>query len=86
MQILDNVSQDSKLADANVTHNAATLRVGPGQTYATIAAAIAASRDGDTLLVHAGTYIDDFTSPEHRITLQAVGGMVVLQGAEVTTH
>jgi hypothetical protein len=86
MQILDNVTQTSKLADANVTPNAATLRVGPGQTYATIAAAIAASRDGDTLLVHAGTYIDDFTSPKHRITLQAVGGMVVLQAAEVTTH
>jgi hypothetical protein len=86
MLFLDEVTQTQNVADSNVGRNAATLRVGPGQTYATIAAAIAASRDGDTLLVHAGTYIDDFTSPEHRITLQAVGGMVVLQGAEVTTH
>jgi hypothetical protein len=86
MLFLDEVTQTPSLVDATMARNAATLRVGPGQTYATIAAAIAASRDGDTLLVHAGTYIDDFTSPQHRITLQAVGGMVVLQAAEVTTH
>ncbi len=32
------------------------LHVGPGQTYATITAAIAAASSGDTIIVHPGTY------------------------------
>lgn len=34
----------------------ATLEVGAGKTYTTIAAAAAAARDGDTIDIHAGTY------------------------------
>src|SRR2546423_583610 len=50
--------------------------VGPGQQYSTIAAAIGASHDGDTLLVQAGTYTNDFAIVNTNVTLQGVGGMV----------
>ena len=36
------------------------LTVGPGQQYSTIAAAINASQNGDTIDVQAGTYLNDF--------------------------
>jgi hypothetical protein len=54
----------------------AILNVGSDQTYATIAAAVAASRDGDTVRVQAGTYTNDFAEISTRITLEGVGGMV----------
>ncbi len=54
----------------------ATLTVGFGQQYATIGAAVAASRDGDVLQVQAGLYINDFATINTKITLQGVGGMV----------
>lgn len=57
---------------------AATLTVGPGQEYATIAAAIAASADGDTIAVQAGIYRNDFAEISTRIALQAVGGRVTM--------
>ena len=38
--------------------NAATLTVGPGQTYATIGAAVAAATAGDTITVADGTYAE----------------------------
>lgn len=53
----------------------ATLTVGPGQQFTTIAAAVAASSDGDTVDVQAGTYTNDFFYIGHSLTLQAVGGM-----------
>ena len=53
----------------------ATLTVGANGTYATIAAAVAATSDGDTVLVQAGTYINDFFTISHKITLQSVGGI-----------
>ena len=62
---------------------AATLTVGPGQDYATIAAAIAASADGDTIAVQAGTYTNDFAEITTAITLQAVGGRVVMKATEM---
>ena len=52
------------------------LTVGPGQQYSTIAAAIAASQNGDTIQVQAGTYINDFATINDDITLEGVGGMV----------
>jgi hypothetical protein len=57
----------------------ATLHVGPGQAYPTISAAITAAQEGDTLLVQAGTYTDDFAAFGTRVTFKAVGGMVVLE-------
>lgn len=53
-----------------------TLTVGINQQYARIADATAAAVDGDVVLVQAGTYIDDFTTINHKITLLGVGGMV----------
>jgi len=54
------------------------LSVGPGQQYATIAAAVAAAQAGDTIDVQAGTYTNDFVNVYKNITLQAVGGVVKL--------
>ena len=59
----------------------ATLTVGQGQQFATIGAAVAASRDGDVLQVQAGTYTNDFATINTKITLQGVGGMVHMVGA-----
>ena len=52
------------------------LAVGQGRRFATVAAAVAASRDGDVVAVDAGTYTNDFSTINTRITLQGVGGMV----------
>lgn len=60
----------------------ATLTVGAGQQYSTISAAIAASHDGDVILVQAGTYTNDFATINTKITLQGVGGMVKMVGTE----
>lgn len=57
---------------------AASLTVGPGQKYATIAAAVAAAHDGDTIDVMAGTYVNDFAEIASRVTLRAMGGQVAL--------
>jgi len=54
----------------------ATLTVGANQQYHRIADAVAASRDGDVVAVQAGTYVNDFATVVHKITLQGVGGMV----------
>jgi Ca2+-binding RTX toxin-like protein len=56
----------------------ATLSVGSGQQFATIAAAIAASKDGDVIAVQAGTYTNDFATITTDITIKAVGGMAKL--------
>jgi hypothetical protein len=56
----------------------ATLTVGTDGQFATLAAAIAASHDGDTLQVQAGTYANDFAVINTRITIEGVGGMVDL--------
>ena len=58
----------------------ATLTVGSGQQYSRIADAIAASSDGDVVAVQAGTYVDDFATIYHKITLQGIGGMVHMVG------
>jgi len=64
------------------TAAAATLTVGPGQNYSTIAAAIAASADGDSILVQAGTYTNDFAEISTTISLAAVGGRVTMKATE----
>jgi hypothetical protein len=60
--------------------SAATLSVGPGQQFSSIAAAVAASHDGDTINVAAGLYVNDFAEIRTKITLNAVGGFVRMQG------
>src|SRR6185437_2069359 len=54
----------------------ATLTVGQGMEFSTIAAAIAASANGDVIQVQAGTYVNDFATITTNITLEGVGGMV----------
>jgi hypothetical protein len=54
-----------------------TLTVGQGKQYTTIAAAVAAAHTGDTILVDAGTYTNDFPGTINKnLTLAGVGGMV----------
>ena len=58
------------------------LTVGQGEEFSTIASAIAASHDGDVILVDAGTYNDDFAIVNDSITLEAVGGRVTMTADE----
>lgn len=51
------------------------LSVGAGQTYSTLAAAVAASASGDTINVQAGDYVNDFTQIYHPLTINGVGGL-----------
>jgi len=60
--------------------------VGVGQQYQQIAKAIAASRDGDVVAVQAGTYVNDFATIYHKITLQGVGGMVKMVATVAPTN
>lgn len=56
----------------------ATLTVGAGKTFSTLAAAVAASSAGDTILIDAGTYTNDFASIYHDLTIKGVGGLAKL--------
>jgi hypothetical protein len=56
----------------------AILTVGTGKQFATIAAATAAAKAGDTVQVQAGTYSNDFATINTAITLVAVGGPVTM--------
>jgi hypothetical protein len=58
---------------------AATLTVGPGRQFASIAAAVSAARDGDVVEVAAGTYTNDVATITRRISIVGVGGMAVLK-------
>jgi hypothetical protein len=59
--------------------SAETLTVGPGETYKTIAAAVAASHDGDEIAVKAGLYDNDYAEITKKVTLTAVGGFARLR-------
>ncbi len=66
----------SAVAAYNTTGSAGTvLSVGAGEEYSTLAAAVAASQDGDIIQVQAGTYTNDFSIITHSITIEGVGGM-----------
>ena len=54
------------------------IEVGAGRAHTTIASALAASRDGDVLLVDAGTYVNDFAYVSTKVSIIGVGGMVNL--------
>ena len=56
----------------------ATLSVGANQQYHTIAAAVAAAHDGDTVSVAAGVYTNDFAKITSKISLVAAGGTVTM--------
>jgi len=58
------------------------ITVGVGEEFSAIAAAIAASVDGDVIKVNAGTYTNDFATINDQITLEAVGGVVNLAATE----
>ncbi len=51
------------------------LTVGAGRQFATVAAAVAASADGDTIDVNAGLYIDDGAVIGHKVIIEGVGGL-----------
>ena len=59
-----------------------TLTVGAGKEFSRVSAAISAAREGDVILVDAGTYIDDFAEIHTKVTIQGVGGYAHLK-AEV---
>jgi len=71
------------LAAATTQATAATLTVGPGQAYPSIAQAVAASQNGDTLAVQSGTYVNDFAEINTQISLLAIGGRVTLRATEM---
>src|SRR4030095_15061135 len=52
------------------------LTVAIDKQFTTITDAIAASSNGDVILVDAGNYVDQYANINTNITLQAVGGMV----------
>jgi hypothetical protein len=55
-----------------------TLTVGQGKAFATLGEAVAASRDGDSILIDAGVYRNDFATIDHRLLIRGVGGMAKL--------
>lgn len=57
--------------------SAATRTVGPGMTYATIAAAAAAAADGDTIEIAAGTYHEEVVWTANGLTIRGVGEVVI---------
>src|SRR5580704_19141530 len=65
--------------------NANVLTVGPGQQYSTVAEAVAAATDGQTIDIQAGTYVDDFATIGKSLVIQAVGGPVVEQQSATGT-
>ena len=69
------------VAPPNLPPGASVLHVGANETYTTLASALAASRNGDTLLVDAGTYTDDFAYVTTAVSIIGVGGMVNLVAA-----
>ncbi|WP_114423477.1 right-handed parallel beta-helix repeat-containing protein [Nocardioides houyundeii] len=59
-----------------------TLRVGPDRALTTPSAAAAVARDGDTVLIDAGTYTGDVaTWTQDDLTLRGVGGRARLRAA-----
>lgn len=62
--------------------SAATLTVGPGQTYTTIQAAVDSADEGDTINVKAGTYGENIYINTNNLVLKSVDGdgLAVIEG------
>lgn len=58
-----------------VVANGTVLKVGAGGPYGTLAAALAAAHDGDTVAVAAGTYALAPITVTHKVIIQGVGGI-----------
>lgn len=56
----------------------AILRVGAGQSFATLAAAVSAAQNGDTILLAPGTYTNSFATVAKSVTIKGDGGMARL--------
>ena len=54
------------------------LTVGAGEEFKTIGAAVAASVNGDLILVQPGTYLNDFADITAQVTIAGAGGLVYL--------
>ena len=63
----------------------ATLTVGTGKQFASISAAVAAAKAGDTVAVSAGTYTDDFATVRVKLNLVSVGGLVTMTSSASTS-
>ncbi len=74
------------LAVSAVASLGATLTVGAGGEFSTLAAAVAAAQNGDTILVQAGTYINDFADVTTNITIEGVGGIANFVATEPPTN
>lgn len=58
-----------------IVANGTVLKVGAGGPYGTLAAALAAAHDGDTVAVAAGTYALAPITVTHKVIIQGVGGI-----------
>ncbi len=52
------------------------LTVGAGMEFSTLSAALHDAVNGDTIVVRAGTYVNDFCTVNANVTILAMGGMV----------
>jgi len=57
-------------------HTADVLTVGTGMEFSTLSAALHDAVNGDTIVVRAGTYVNDFCTVNANVTILAMGGMV----------
>jgi hypothetical protein len=71
------------LAAAPAASRAAVITVGPGGTYSTIAAAVAAAQANDDIRVQAGTYTNDFATITIPLTIEGVGGTPILLATQL---
>ena len=58
---------------------AAILTVGATGTYGSVAAAVAAANSGDTIQIQAGTYVNDDATINVPLTIEGIGGPVILE-------
>ncbi|MFO1056662.1 MAG: right-handed parallel beta-helix repeat-containing protein [Dongiaceae bacterium] len=75
---LANLTMTVPAGTTTTTTTGTVLTVGAGKQYTTLAAAVAAAHDGDTIQVQAGTYTNDFATINSKISIVGVGGMVHL--------